>query len=329
MALVAAGAVAWMAARPQRRYVLDGRVVLITGGSRGLGLVLAREFVRQGALVALAARDADTLERARAEIAGRGARVLAVPADLRDRAQADALIRRVEEHFGRLDVLVNNAGTIAVGPLEHMTLGDFEDAMATNFWAAVHTVSAALPGMRRRGEGRIVNIASIGGKISVPHLLAYSASKFALVGFSEGLRAEVAKDGVVVTTVCPGLMRTGSPRRALFKGQHRAEYAWFSIGDASRITSMNVETAARRIVAACVRGKAEVILSPQARAAAVFHGLFPGRMADLLSVVNRLLPGPGGIGTAAARGHESHSALSPSWLTTLGDDAAERNNEVA
>jgi hypothetical protein len=183
--------------------------------------------------------------------------------------------------------------------------------------------------MRRRGEGRIVNITSIGGKISVPHLLPYSASKFALVGFSEGLRAELARDGVVVTTVCPGLMRTGSPRHALFKGRHRAEYAWFSLSDASRLSSISAEGAARRIVAACTRGEAEAILSPQAKAAALFHGLFPGVTADILAVVNRLLPGPGGIGTAAARGRESQSALSPSWLTALGDEAAARNNEIA
>jgi len=329
-ALVVAGGLAWLAARRRRRHFdLAGRVVLITGGSRGLGLVLAREFARHGALLALAARDVATLERARDELVACGARVFALPCDVRDRAQVDALVRRVEEHFGRIDVLVNNAGTIMVGPLEHMTLGDFEDAMATNFWAAAYAALAALPGMRRRREGRIVNIASIGGKVSVPHLLAYSASKFALVGFSEGLRAAVAKDGVVVTTVCPGLMRTGSPRHALFKGRHRAEYAWFSISDASRLSSISAERAARRIVAACIRGEAEVILSPQAKAVSVFHGMFPGLTADILAVVHRLLPGPGGIGTAAARGRESESVLAPSWLTALGDEAAERNNEVA
>jgi NAD(P)-dependent dehydrogenase (short-subunit alcohol dehydrogenase family) len=329
-ALVVAGGLAWLAARRRRpRFDLTGRAVLITGGSRGLGLVLAREFARHGALLALAARDVGALERARDELTARGTRVLALPCDVRDRAQVDALVRRVEEHYGRLDVLVNNAGTIIVGPLEHMTLGDFEDAMATNVWAAVYAVLAALPGMRRRRDGRIVNIASIGGKVSVPHLLPYSASKFALVGFSQGLRAELAKDGVVVTTVCPGLMRTGSPRHALFKGRHRAEYAWFSIGDSSRVSSMSAEAAARRIVTACLRGEAEVVLSPQAKALSVFHGLFPGLTADILGVVNRLLPGPGGIGTATARGRESQSALSPSWLTALGDQAAARNNEVA
>src|SRR6185503_4123757 len=120
---------------------------------------------------------------------------------------------------------------------------------------------AVLPEMRARREGRIVNITSIGGKISVPHLLPYSASKFALVGLSEGLRAELAKDGIVVTTICPGLMRTGSPRNATFKGQHRAEYAWFSIGDSLPVTAMSADRAARQILTACKRGEAEVVLS--------------------------------------------------------------------
>ena len=232
------------------------------------------------------------------------------------------------EHFGAIDVLVNNAGVIQVGPMEVMTLEDYEQAMKTHFWGPLYTTLAVLPEMREREDGRIVNITSIGGKISVPHLLPYSASKFALVGFSEGLRAELKKDGIVVTTVCPGLMRTGSPRNATFKGQHRAEYAWFSISDSLPVSSMSAERAARQIVEACKRGDAEVVLSIQAKMAVLFHGLFPGLTADLLGFVNRLLPAPGGIGTRRAKGKESESDLSPSWLTTLSEQAAARNNEI-
>src|SRR5262249_21748751 len=156
---------------------------------------------------------------------------LAVPCDVTDRKQADALVATVLARWRPIDVLVNNAGTICVGPQETMTEEDYREAMQTNFWGPLHMIEAVLPGMRQRRSGRIVNIASIGGKVSVPHLLPYSASKFALVGLSEGLRAELAKDGILVTTVCPGLMRTGSPRNATFKGQNTAEYAWFSISD--------------------------------------------------------------------------------------------------
>src|SRR5205085_11782954 len=136
-----------------------------------------------------------------------------------------------------------------------------EEVMKVHFWAPLHTTLAALPEMRQRRDGRIVNISSIGGKVSVPHLLPYSASKFALTGWSEGLRSELLKDGIYVTTVCPGLMRTGSPRNALFKGKNEAEYAWFSISDALPIVSMSAKRAAQQIVDAAARGAAEVVLS--------------------------------------------------------------------
>src|SRR6185437_14182851 len=177
----------------------------------------------------------------------------------------------VHSRFGAVDVLVNNAGVIQVGPIEVMTHEDFELAMQAHFWGPLNTIMAALPGMRQRRSGRIVNISSIGGKVSVPHLVPYSASKFALVGLSEGLQAELAKDGIKVTTVCPGLMRTGSPRNADFKGKHRAEYAWFSISDALPGASMSAERAARQIIAACRRGDAEIILSLPANVAAKVH----------------------------------------------------------
>lgn len=330
-ALAGAGAVlaARAAVKRLREYDLRGKVVIITGGSRGLGLVMAREFAREGARIAICARSTEELERARVDLGKSGARVLAVPCDVRDRSQVNEMVNVVRDHYGRVDVLVNNAGVIQVGPMEVMTVEDYEEAMKTHFWGPLYAMLAVLPEMRKRRAGRIVNISSIGGKISVPHLVPYSASKFALVGLSEGLRAELQKDGVCVTTVCPGLMRTGSPRNAYFKGRHRAEYAWFSISDALPLTAMQAERAARAIIAACKRGDAEITLSVQAQLAVRFHGLFPGLTADLLGLVNRLLPSPGGIGRLRAKGKDSQSAISPSWLTALNEAAAERNNEMA
>jgi short-subunit dehydrogenase len=174
--------------------------------------------------------------------------------------------------------------------MEEMELKDYEDAMKSNFWAALYTTLAVLPQMRRNRKGRIVNICSVGGKLSIPHLLPYSCSKFALVGLSEGLRAELAKEGIVVTTVCPGLMRTGSARHAHFKGQHRAEYAWFSISDALPLLSMDAERAARQIVNGCRHGKARLVLSLQAQIAVLVHAAFPEATADLLGLINRMLP---------------------------------------
>jgi len=332
LAWTAAGVGAAVAARQLVRYSrsidLRGRTVMITGGSRGLGLVLARELASEGARLAICARDPEELERARADLAERGADVIAVPCDVTDQERVDWAVGTILEVFGRIDILINNAGVIQVGPFETMTLEDFDNAMRSHFWGPLYTTLAVLPGMRGRKGGRIVNISSIGGRISSPHLLPYGSSKFALAGLSEGLRAELAKDGILVTTVLPGLMRTGSPRNAFFKGRHRAEYALFSISDSIPLISMSAEAAARKIVNACRHGDAEVILSLPAKAAAGFHGLFPGLTAEALGFVNRFLPGPGGVGSQNIKGKDSESRFAPSWATTLSDEAAVRNNEI-
>jgi NAD(P)-dependent dehydrogenase (short-subunit alcohol dehydrogenase family) len=273
------------------RFDLRNRTVLITGGTRGLGLELARQAGLAGARVAICGRDSDTLGRARESLAQTGAAVLALTCDVTDRHQVANLIQSVQARFGHIDVLINNAGMVDVGPVSVMTAADFERDMATNFWGPLNAILAVLPHMRPRGEGRIVNIASIGGKVSVPHLLPYSSSKFALVGLSEGLRAELRASGILVTTVCPGLMRTGSPRHATFKGQHNAEYTWFNLADNLPLLSMDVERAARRILNAVRRGNSHVVLSLPAKVADKVHGLFPGLTSDALGLANRLLPG--------------------------------------
>jgi NAD(P)-dependent dehydrogenase (short-subunit alcohol dehydrogenase family) len=314
--------------RGLRAIDLKDKVVLITGGSRGLGLVLAREFGRQGAKLAICARDSDELDRALVDLGNEGIPAAAMQCDVTDRRQVFEMVEAFRNFFGRIDVLVNNAGVIQVGPMEVMTLADYEEAMRVHFWGPLFTTLAVLPEMRARGEGRVVNISSIGGKVSVPHLLPYCASKFALVGFSEGLRAELARDGVLVTTVIPGLMRTGSPRNAYFKGKHHAEYAWFQISDSLPLFSISARRAARRIVNACKYGEAEVVLSLPAQLAVAFHGVFPGLTSDLLRVANRLLPNAGGIGVARATGAESETAVTESWLTALTRRAERANNEI-
>jgi NAD(P)-dependent dehydrogenase (short-subunit alcohol dehydrogenase family) len=314
--------------RRWRAIDLKDRVVLITGGSRGLGLVMAREFGRQGAKLAICARDQDELDRALVDLGDEGIPAAAMQCDITDRAQVWEMVEAFRNFFGRIDVLVNNAGVIQVGPMEVMTLADYEEAMRVHYWGPLFATLAVLPEMRARGEGRIVNISSIGGKVSVPHLLPYCASKFALVGFSEGLRAELAREGVLVTTVVPGLMRTGSPRNAIFKGKHHAEYAWFTLSDSLPLFSISARRAARRVVDACKHGEAEVVLSLPAQLAVAFHGVFPGLTSDLLGLSNRLLPNAGGIGVARATGAESETALTESWLTRLTRIAERENNEV-
>jgi len=311
-----------------RRYELAGKTVFVSGGSRGLGLLLAHEFAARGTKVAISGRDQDALDRATDDLRRSGAEVLPLETDISMREEAELAVDQIRRKFGAVDVLVNNAGTICVGPMEAMTIDDYRNSLNTHFWGPYFATMAVFPEMQRRKQGRIVNISSIGGKISVPHLLPYCVGKFALTGFSEGLRSEALKDNVYVTTVCPGLMRTGSPRNAFFKGNNKAEYAWFSISDALPVLSMNAVRASRQVVDACVRGSAEVVLSLPAKFAVKANGLFPGSTANLLGLVNQLLPSANGAGTEPKTGKQSFSEVSPSWLTALNERAAEQNNQI-
>lgn len=305
-----------------------GQVVLITGGSRGLGLALARRLAAEQARLVVCARDAAGIEAAGKELESLGAEVLAVACDVGDADAVERLAAAARERFGRVDVLVANAGIISVGPLETQTRADFVAAVDTMLWGVINPVLAVLPAMRARRSGTIVVITSIGGKISAPHLLPYNTAKFGAVGFAEGLRAEVAKDGVRVVTVVPGLMRTGSPVNAWFKGQHRAEYGWFTVSDSIPVLSTGVERAVRRILEAAHRGKPEVILTIPAHLAVRLHGLAPALTIRLLSVANRLLPRPVDNGTGRWRGRESESAVTRSPLTALTRRAARDYRQV-
>jgi NAD(P)-dependent dehydrogenase (short-subunit alcohol dehydrogenase family) len=326
-ALGVGGYLAYRALKP--RYQFRGRHVLITGGSRGLGLVLARQLAAAGARLTLCSRDANELLRADDDLSERGVKPLAVPCDVTDRDRVRELVAVARRVNGPIDVLVNNAGVIQVGPVEEMREDDFDQSLRTHFWGPLNTCLEVLPEMTARGEGRIVNVASVGGKVAVPHLLPYSAGKFALVGFSTGLRAEVARHGVVVTTVCPGLVRTGSHLNAEFKGRHRDEYAWFAFGNSLPGLSVSAESAARSILDACAVGDAELVIGLPAKAAVAANALCPNLTAEVSAFVNRhILPEPGGIGADTALGRDSRGTL-PRFVTTLTDRAAVANNEVA
>ena len=329
---VAAGAIGAFVgrqlARGTRRIDFTDRVVVITGGSRGLGLVLARQLASEGARLCLLARNEEELGRAAAQFPP-GCEVMPIRCDVRRRADVRAAVDTILDRWGVIDVLINNAGVIQVGPLEHMTTGDFENAMATHFWGPLHLMFEIVPTMRRRGFGRIVNISSIGGRVAVPHLAPYCASKFALSGLSDAVRTELDQYGIRVTTVAPGLMRTGSPVNADVKGRHEAEYAWFAISDSLPGITVSAETAAQQIIAACRYGDPELTISLPAKAAIVANHLAPGAVARALMVANRLLPGPNGDdGDRGKRGRASTSKWAPSAATVLTDKAAVVNNEV-
>jgi short-subunit dehydrogenase len=332
LALGAAAGGALMLARAvskqPRHFDFRGRIVLITGGSRGLGLVLARRLAAEGARIAICARDAEELAAARADIESRGGEVASFVCDLGNREEVERMVTDVVSQFGGIDVLINNAGTITVGPVETMTLDDYHYSMDTIYWAAVHTAYYVVPFMQQRGGGRIVNIGSIGGKVGVPHLSTYCAAKFAVTGWSRSIQGELRKDGIYVTTVSPGLMRTGSPRQAQFKGQHEKEYAWFKISDSLPVLSMSAEQAADEILAATRRGEVDITLGLPARIAVIMDSLMPEITGEIAAIASKALPAVGGIMTQAMSGAQSESEMSDNVVTQATDKAARENNEL-
>jgi NAD(P)-dependent dehydrogenase (short-subunit alcohol dehydrogenase family) len=311
-----------------RETDLRGQVALVTGGSRGLGFLIARELVREGCRVAICARDEAELADAQRDLQAEGGEVLGLRCDVSERHEVEQTLRQIEQQLGPLDILVNNAGIIEVGPVQTMRIEDFERCLAVMYWGTVYPSLAVLPQMLERRQGRIVNITSIGGKVSVPHLLPYSSAKFAAVGFSEGLAAELAGTGVSVTTIAPGLMRTGSHLNAEFKGQRGREFTWFSLGATLPVISMDAERAARQIVQAAKRGERERVLSVPATVLSSVRGLLPGTTVEILGLVNRFVLPSAAIGESTSERGAAVQAGSPSSLrdrlTTWGGSAAER-----
>ncbi len=282
-------------------------VVVVTGGSRGLGLAVAARFAagsgdNHPVRLVLASRNLAELQQAQANLLAQFPHLCPddfhlVAADLAKPEEAQRLVSEAIDRYGRIDVLINNAAIIDVGPIESQTLDNFERTMQINFFAALYTTWAALPHMRQQqalsGSRRasIVNIASIGGKIATPHMLPYTAAKFALVGFSEGLHAELRHKGIRVTTVCPGLMRTGGESHANFHGNVEAEKRWFNFAAKNPLLAVTAKHAANRIYNAVAAGRAEITISPQAWLAAHFAPLSPELVQYANALTNQhLLP---------------------------------------
>jgi short-subunit dehydrogenase len=331
--LVSAGllvAGAWLLSRRKaRRPLVAGSVALVTGGSRGLGFLLARELGRRKLRVVICARDEPELERARTVLAGEGLDVTALPCDVSDEEGMRTLVADVEENLGPIDLLVNNAGIIQVGPSEAMTLEDYRHALDVMFYGPLHAAEAVLPGMRARRHGTVVNVTSIGAGVGIPHLAPYTAAKFAARGWSETMGAEAARYGVHVITVMPGLMRTGSFGRALVKGKRHVEASLFALIASLPLLTVSAERAARRIVRAAELGERFVVIGAPARMLRLAHALAPGLVVRTLGVVNRLLPpaSPQAKEGMALPAELYRRGLARSILMALGERAARRYNE--
>lgn len=295
------------------KYNLLGRSVVITGGSRGLGLALAEAFLAEGAKVTLLSRDEEELNRARHHLLayfGSSAEsdILALPCDVTNENQLKECLGTIRQNFDRIDVFINNAGSVLVAPFETFGREDYEAQMKIHFYASVQATQALLPIFKEQKEGRIINISSIGGKFGVPHLSGYCASKFALAGFSQSVQAELKKFNIHVMTVYPGLMRTGSPAQAVFKGSHEKEFAWFSIFGLMPGLTISPGAAADRIIEAVKNNEYEVIISPFAKLAVFAHGVFRDFFADFNALFDRLLP----YGLSKRR---KTGAASQNWLS--------------
>ena len=322
------GLLVGLALKQRRLYDFAGKVVVITGGSRGLGLVLARELVHvHGAHVTLVARTEEALDRAADDLNMPHA-VQTVVGDVRSAADAERIIDAVMQRYGRLDVLINNAGVIVSAPFGSTSDEDFQESLAVHFWGVLHMSRAALEVLPHPG-GRIVNICSIGGRIAVPHLAAYCAGKFAQAGLSSVMAEELRQEGVTVSTVYPGLMRTGSYVNAKFKGQVSREYEAFAMASSLPVLSMGAERAARQIISAVRAGRRQIVLPWTIRQVDRLNTLMPNLASTTLACVNAVLPAdPGRPLTSAIAGAQLSLPTVVKAATTLGRRAAHRNNEL-
>ena len=303
------------------------KVVVITGGSRGLGLALARRLAQENAKLAILARDQQELVDAKSDLDKYGSTVTMWTCDVKNESSVRSTVEEIASVLGGIDVLINNAGEIVVGPLDVMDRKDFQDALDIHFWAPFNVTLASLPHLYKSQFARVVNIASFGGKVAVPHLAPYCVSKFALVGLSDALRAELFAKNIFVTTVAPGLLRTGSHKNAFFKGQHRKEFTWFSLGASNPLISMDADRAALQILDAVRRRRAELTVTLAARLLVITQAILPDLTAKLIKVIARFLPRmQSQTENKAYTGWESESILSPSLLTRFADRATRLYN---
>lgn len=184
---------------------LRGQTALVAAASKGLGKAIARAFVREGARVAICARDAVTLTAAAAEIGGD---ILAVPADVTKREDVDRFVQAALDRFGRIDVLVNNAGGPPSRPFVEITEEEWWTAIGLNLMSTVRLCQAVIPHMRRQGGGRILNVTSFTVKQPVPNLVLSNSVRLAVVGLAKTLASELGKDNILVNTLCPGPIAT-------------------------------------------------------------------------------------------------------------------------
>lgn len=250
---------------------LADHVVVITGASEGIGAELARQIADQGAWLALGARRAHELDLVAQDCIARGGRAIVVPTDVTEPEQCAHLAHRAIEAYGKIDVLINNAGVGAHFKFADATdLSVFERVMRVNYLGSVYATHAALPALVK-SRGRIVAISSLAGKTGVPYRSAYSASKFAMHGFFEALRIELESTGITVTIACPGFVHTEIRKHAL-----GSDGAPLGAGPRVDHDAMALDECARQIVHAIDRRQRELVMTTRAKLGVVMKAVAPG-----------------------------------------------------
>ncbi|MEL7085357.1 MAG: SDR family oxidoreductase [Cyanobacteria bacterium P01_A01_bin.3] len=260
------------------------KVALITGASAGIGRATAFAFASQGFALVLAARTSDPLtETAIALEKKHNCDVLPIPTDVSDPEQVNVLVEKAIARFDRIDLLINNAGICASGPFVDTSLEQWQQVMNVNFWGYVHTIRAVLPHMLARKQGQIVNVGSFGGKMPLPAMTAYCASKYAVTGLTETLRLEVESQGVQIVGVHPGVVTTEFLERAVFVGADGAadRYRQQMETTLSSAVSQTPEEIAKAIADACRTGQRDVVVGPAQMATAAYQ-LLPGLVGSLM-----------------------------------------------
>lgn len=270
----------------------ENKNIIITGGSRGLGLALCEEFARQGANLLLIARDKEELLKAQSHLNEKFPErsFFILSCDLCSASSYKIIHQTALKVFPQVNLIVNNAGAIMVGPFTSMNEDDFRTQMEIHLFAPLKMIQLFLPDFIKQGSGQIVNICSMGGKVSVPNMLTYDASKFALAGLSQGLSAELKEKNIFVTTVYPALMMTGSPIQAVFKGQHGKSFDWFSCADYMPFVALPAEKAAKKIVNAAYHKKAELVIPWFAHLRVLGSAVFPNLMISTMRLINSFMP---------------------------------------
>jgi short-subunit dehydrogenase len=256
----------------QRRTILGSRI-LITGASQGIGRALAEAAAARGARVLAVARSKNQLDELAARIQGHGGSLVTLQADVTSADDRRRMVEAAVQHYGGLDILVNNAGIGATGHFAEASPDRLRKIMEVNFFGLTETTRAFLPLLRQGHQAAIVNISSIAGKRAIPARSEYSASKFAVQGFSEALRAEVAKDGIEVLIVSPGLTQTNFSQNML---EQKA------LMPVDHMRGMTSEQVALETLRSIERGRREVCLTFQGRLI-VFVSRFLPRLADRIA----------------------------------------------